>query len=248
MMHAPHTPEPPLLEPTKDTSVVSVVARLLDFVQRRDYAPGERLPSERDLADRFSVGRGVIREALASLEAVRYIERRPNSGVFLQKRPSELSVEAMVLYSELGIPLDAKDMREALEARHLLDVQAIQIACQRRTQEDLDVLDRILSESQAEIDKNQPIDRLDEEFHMTIFRATHNSVIVRLVRPFYFITQHSRRLFFQIRENCVASHAHHVKMAQYIAARDVPASAALMTAHIDRAQSFHLAPAPRQAR
>jgi DNA-binding FadR family transcriptional regulator len=236
-----------LLETAKDTSVLSVVARLLDFVQKRDYAPGERLPSERDLADRFSVGRGVIREALASLEAVRYVERRPNSGVFLHRRSSELSVEALVLYSELGIPLDAKDMREALEARRLLDVQAIQIACQRRTQEDLDTMEAILASSQRAIDGHQPIDRLDEEFHLMIFRATHNSVIVRLVRPFYFITQRSRRLFFEDRENCLASHAHHIKMVQYIAARDVPASAALMTAHIDRAESrfpFNLQTAP----
>lgn len=229
-----------MAEQAKDTTVLGVVTQLLMFIQKRDYAPGERLPSERDLAERFSVGRGVIREAMASLEAVRYVERRRNSGVFLQKRASELSVETMVLYSELGIPLDARDMRDALEARHLLDVQAIQLTCQRRTQEDLDILENILTASQIEIDNGRPIDRLDEDFHMAIFKATHNSVIVRLVRPFYFITRESRKNFFQSRENCVASHAHHMKMTQYIAARDVPASAALMTAHIDRAASFHL--------
>jgi GntR family transcriptional regulator, transcriptional repressor for pyruvate dehydrogenase complex len=229
-----------MLEQAKETTVLGVVTHLLAFIQKRDYQPGERLPSERDLAERFSVGRGVIREAMASLEAVRYVERRRNSGVFLQKRASELSVETLVLYYELGIPLDARDIRDALEARHLLDVQAIQIACQRRTQEDLDALDSILTSSQVEIDNDRPIDRLDEDFHMAIFKATHNSVIVRLVRPFYFITRESRRLFFKNRENCLVSHAHHVKMAQYIASRDVPASAALMRAHIDRAASFHL--------
>jgi DNA-binding FadR family transcriptional regulator len=234
-----------VLESPKETSVFSVVSQLLAFVRKRDYAPGERLPSERDLADRFSVGRGVIREALSTLEAVRFVERRHNSGVFLQKRRSELSVEMLVLLSELGIPIDATDIREALEARHILDVQAIQIACQRRTQEDLDNLESILAASQVEIDNERPIDRLDEEFHMTIFRATHNSVIVRLVRPFYFITKQSRRDFFQIRENCLASHAHHTKMVQYIGSRDIPASAALMTAHIDRAQSFHLQVQPQ---
>lgn len=224
---------------SSNSSLVGIVAQILAFIQKRGYSPGERLPSERDLAERFAVGRGLIREALTTLETIRYLERRPNSGVFLHKRPSETSMEALVLYSDLGLPLDEKDIHDSLEARRILDVQAVQIACQRRTQEEVDTLNEILEASQKEIDHGRSIATLDEDFHLTIFKATHNNVIVRLVRPFYLITKNSRRIFFEDHENCIASHNHHVRLAQYIAARDIPACAALMAEHIGRVEKYY---------
>ena len=62
-----------------------VIAQIFALVDKRNYEPGDRLPSERELAERFAVGRGAIREALSTLETVRYLERRPHSGIFLTK-------------------------------------------------------------------------------------------------------------------------------------------------------------------
>ena len=58
-----------------------VVAEILTLIEQRRYLPGERLPSERDLAERFAVGRATIREAVTTLESMRYLERRPGSGI-----------------------------------------------------------------------------------------------------------------------------------------------------------------------
>ena len=59
-----------------------LIGRLLAFVAHRRFEPGDRLPSERELAERFGVGRNAVREAVAVLETLRMVERRPNSGVF----------------------------------------------------------------------------------------------------------------------------------------------------------------------
>ncbi len=68
-----------------------LIDRLLPYLRDRGYQPGERLPSERDLAQRFAVSRGQIREALAVLEATRLVERRPQSGVYLREHGREAS-------------------------------------------------------------------------------------------------------------------------------------------------------------
>ena len=60
--------------------VMQAVGQIISFVQGRGYEAGERIPSERDLMARFGVGRGVIREALTVLEALRYLEQRLGRG------------------------------------------------------------------------------------------------------------------------------------------------------------------------
>ena len=74
--------------------------------------PG-RTPSERELAEHFSVSRGQIREALAILEAMRIVERRAKSGIYLTTR--QASVEAMALFAKAGVPLDPIQIYETVE-------------------------------------------------------------------------------------------------------------------------------------
>ena len=59
----------------------NAIGKILSFIRERRYQPSERLPSERDFAEKFDTSRGAVREALAALEAMRVIERRPNSGI-----------------------------------------------------------------------------------------------------------------------------------------------------------------------
>ena len=59
----------------------ALIVRLLPFIGERRLEPGDRLPSERLLAERFGVTRAIVREAIAKLEAMRVVERRPRSGV-----------------------------------------------------------------------------------------------------------------------------------------------------------------------
>jgi GntR family transcriptional repressor for pyruvate dehydrogenase complex len=220
-------------------SFVNTVAQILKFIHKRGYTPGERLPSERDLAERFSVGRGQIREALSVLETVRYLERRPNSGVFLHKRPSDMSMEALVLFSDLSIPLDISDIQDSLELQRLLDVQAMRLACLRRTSEDVDGLKLILKECQRFIDEGRSIADLDMEFHLAIVHAAHNSVFLRLIRPFYLITHRMRQQLFENVSYTVRSNAHHLKMLDAIARGEANTGMALMAEHLDHVQRHY---------
>src|ERR1700734_904255 len=97
------------LEPRSDA-----VGKILTFIRERRYQALERLPSEREFAEKFSTSRGAVREALAALEAMRVVERRPNSGIFL-RNSDERSIEALVLHAESGLPFQAHEIDEAFE-------------------------------------------------------------------------------------------------------------------------------------
>lgn len=217
-----------------------VVNDLVSFVRHRRYEPGEKLPSERELTERFSAGRGVIREALALLEATRYIERRRSSGIYLSRDADTVSLESMVLHEAIGIPQDQDVLLQSVEVRRILEVQAIALACARRTDEDLKVLDDILARSRDAIGQGRSIAALDYEFHMAIFRSTQNAVFVRMVTPFYLMSRGRREAFFADLRHGTDSHGQHVTLVEAVRARDAERAAHLMESHIGRVEKHYL--------
>ncbi len=221
-------------------SVDRVVSEMLVFINRRGYTAGERLPSERDLAVRFAASRGAVREALTKLQAMRVIERRASSGIFLCREPGGTSLEALVLSQDLGLPMSHKDIAECIEVRRMLELQAVRLASERRTADDLAALDTILTATEAAMAAGQPFDQHDYNFHMTIFRATQNDILVRVVNPFYLLSRARRAAYFRDPARCCTSHAQHLGIVAAIRGSDPTAAAALMDQHIGRVERYFI--------
>ena len=102
---------------------------LAAYLYASSSAASGRTPSERELADHFTVSRGQIREALAILEAMRIVERRAKSGIYLTTRTA--SVEALALFAKAGLPLDPIQIYEAVELRKIHEIKAAELASQR---------------------------------------------------------------------------------------------------------------------
>lgn len=223
-----------------ENQVMRTVNDLMAFIQKRGYEPGERLPSERDLTERFSVGRGVIREALTFLEASRYIERKRNSGIYLTDGTDQVSLEALVLYSKVNIPFDRRTIMDCMEVRKILEVQAVSLACKRRTQADIAALRQNLHSTRAKIDVGESMAELDFEFHMAVFRAAQNDIFTRVVTPFYLMSRNRREEFFRDPGHGDASLAQHIAITDAIEAEDIALAVELMDRHIGRVEDHYL--------
>jgi DNA-binding FadR family transcriptional regulator len=213
-----------------------LVGRLIPFLLLRRYEPGERVPSERELAERFKVSRGQIREALSYLEALRVIERRAKSGVYMAAQDS--SVEALALFAQLGIPLTAADVQQSVEIRRIHEIAAIRLACERRTDENLGKLREILATEATHVAAGQSMAEDDRLFHSEIIRATQNNVFARIVNIFYIMTSAQRSLYFRDTARARRSHEEHVRMFAAIEQRDVEVAGDLMTAHLKGVDSY----------
>jgi DNA-binding FadR family transcriptional regulator len=214
----------------------TLVGRLIPFLLLRRYEPGERVPSERELAERFKVSRGQIREALSYLEALRVIERRAKSGVYMAAGDS--SVEALALFAQLGIPLTAADVRQTVEMRRIHEVAAIRLACERRTEDNLLRLRDILAAEGAHVAAGESMAEDDREFHSEIVRATQNNVFARIVNIFYIMTAAQRSLYFRDSARGRHSHADHLRMFGAIERQDADAAEDLMTTHLRGVDSY----------
>jgi DNA-binding FadR family transcriptional regulator len=214
----------------------ALVSRLVPFLLLRRYEPGERVPSERELAERFGVSRGQIREALSFLEALRFIERRAKSGVYMANE--EGSVETLALFAQLGIPLDAEDVRQSVEMRKIHEIAAARLACERRTEENLARIREILEEEGRKAAAGENIAEDDRLFHCEIVRATQNKVFLKVVNVFYIMTRMRRALYFEKPDRCRISHAEHLRMFDAIVMRDTERAAELMEAHLKGVDSY----------
>src|SRR4249919_901328 len=97
---------------------------LLGRIDEARVAPQTRLPGERELAQSFGASRTAVREILGVLEALRVIERRPQSGIYVRQATSETSIEALVLAEDLDLRAKTAPYEQAQEARVIYEVEA----------------------------------------------------------------------------------------------------------------------------
>jgi DNA-binding FadR family transcriptional regulator len=207
----------------------ALVGRLVPFLLLRRYEPGERVPSERELAGRFHVSRGQIREALSYLEALRIIERRAKSGIYMAA--NDAGTDALAPLAQT-VPLTEADVRQSVELRRIHELAAIGMACERRTDENLARLHDILTAEASHVAAGRSMADDDRLFHAEIVRATQNGVFARLVGIFHVMTAAQRALYFRDPARSRQSHAEHVRMLAAIDRRDTGEATSLMDAHL----------------
>ncbi len=214
------------------------IAGILAYLRDRRLQPGDRLPSERDLAERLGVGRNAVREALATLVTLRIVESRPNSGIYLRHVEREGSFEALVMLTDMGAVPTPVDVAETMEVRGHLEVLAAGLACQRRTEADLERMEAVLQRTEQVLAEGGNIAAADTEFHVALVDATHNSVLVRVLHAFYRFTGRRREAMFADTVQGRASLLDHRRLLGHIRARDAAKAQLLILRHMDRARSY----------
>jgi DNA-binding FadR family transcriptional regulator len=152
-------------------SADSVVRTLSEEILSGALAPDDKLPSERDLAMRFRVGRPLIREALRSLSELNLIETIPARGTFVRAgNDTRADRQAGMAIRRRGVTA-----HELSEARLMLETGTARQAAQRATPEDIERLEAIL----GVLDRSTGIDHVERDlaFHLEIAAAAHNPVV-----------------------------------------------------------------------
>ena len=143
-----------------------------------------------------------------------------------------------MLYADLGLPLDPRVNSECVEVRRIIEVQAIRLACERRTEDDLAHLHANTKEFLKACATPTIASDLDYRFHIGIFRATQNDILLRLVTPFYIISRTRRERFFDDPARCKISHKQHLQMLDAITRRAAGQAEKLMASHIGRVEQY----------
>jgi GntR family transcriptional regulator, sialic acid-inducible nan operon repressor len=158
-----------------------VRVQILDLIQRGTVAPGQPLPSERELMERLGVGRPAIREAMQSLETIGLIEIRHGG----RARVTEPSIGRMV--DQIGETMkhllahSPASLENLKEARATIERELARTAARRRSAGDVDRLTEILTEQTLAVDDLVRFRGLDGRFHREIAGISGNPIFSALV-------------------------------------------------------------------
>ena len=212
----------------QETRLYRVVAdRIQGLIRDENIAPGERLPSERDLATKLSVSRASLREALIALELGGVIEVRGGSGVYVSELP-----EAAAALPEAG-----PGPFEVLSARRLIESEIAAIAARVATDSAVDAILKAVQEMEKHHANYSSNEQADRNFHIATARATGNSALVGALD--YLWDQrgrlwHKLKEHFQTEELRQETLKDHRRILEAIAAHDPAGARKAMRAHLER--------------
>lgn len=218
------------LRPIVPRTVSEQVADQLRYlITSGEFKPGDRIPSERELAARLGVGRPAVREALRELKA---------QGLLVTGRGAQGTTVASLPTPRFATPLapllgrGAERIIELMEIRSAVEIEAAGLAARRATLEDLHRLSDLLSKSGEVI---SPED--DVAFHAAIAQATHNPLFERVIRePVDLLHDHMAAIlsvFYQEPGGAVAVHQQHDAIRQAIRAGNEQKARQAMRHHLD---------------
>lgn len=153
--------------------VDKIINQLKDLITSGQLKPGDRLPAERLLSEKFGVGRSYIREAIMKLEFYGLIKTSPQSGTYV----SGLSLKLMDSIISDIVKFNKNDFDSMMEGRYHLEISAAKLAASRRTEDDILLMKDALKDFDAKVLSDQNAVDDDMLFHIRLAGATKNTFI-----------------------------------------------------------------------
>ncbi len=178
--------EPIRLERVAD----KVVSQLKKAISDGQLRVGERLPSERELAELMGVSRPSVREALQRLELLGMVETTQGGGSVV-KSLAEQEIESPI---EMVLGDDKQRVLELTEIRAFMEAWAARQAAQNRTEDELGLMRGCLDEMARDFEKGITSFEADLKFHSEIAAATHNVIYLHFINSIYSLINYSIRV------------------------------------------------------
>jgi len=174
--------------PARKSRTAFVVDEILQSIREGRYRVGDQLPPERILAEQLGVGRAAIREALSALQIMDIIERRIGDGTYIHS-----DVDSTVgLEDALAAIRENERLLEVWTARKIIEIILAELAVQKATQSDLEIIRKSLTQIEQAVNKKDCADYevADRDFHLSIAKAAKNPFLARALLPLIEITHH----------------------------------------------------------
>jgi GntR family transcriptional repressor for pyruvate dehydrogenase complex len=222
---------PPLARVRK--AYEQIADQLRELILTGKLEPGERLPTESELAASFGVSRATVREALRMLAAENLIRtgKGPAGGSFVI-RPSATQL-AGYLSANIQLLASANDisLADLLEAREQLEAPAARLAAERRAAEDVERLQGAIPHGETGLDVDEQF-AVNRDFHSIMLDAAGNPLLRIAVQPIFMVLQsHLTRDQVRPRDNRMIAEGHE-RIAAAVEAGDPGAAETAMREHL----------------
>jgi GntR family transcriptional repressor for pyruvate dehydrogenase complex len=214
-----------------------VFERVAEQIEKRilegELRKGDRLPTERELAEQFQVSRTAVREAMKSLAQKGLINMRPGRGTIVIDGAREAMQNSISLMMKLKLG-EVGGSDNLVEFRGILETEIAALAAARATEKELSamreairVMDESLNDADAFIDA-------DNAFHEALAQATQNALILILINSIVHLLSEQRKQIFETEGGPQRGQIHHRRILESVVRRDPEAARAAMRSHLQQ--------------
>jgi GntR family transcriptional regulator, transcriptional repressor for pyruvate dehydrogenase complex len=218
----------------KERRYEQVAEQIQNLIAQGTLKPGDRLPSERDLAARFGVARSSIRDAVRTLEVMGILEPRQGAGTVVR----DLSSDSLVVPLASVLVRKRELVAELLDVRRILEPALAARAAKNATVEEVMELEDILRRQAEKMRRGEPTIEEDSEFHYTIGRAARNNVVLKVLDVLMDLLRESRARSLQTQGRPERSYAGHKRVLRAIKRRDPDAAEKAVRKHLEEIESI----------
>jgi GntR family transcriptional regulator, transcriptional repressor for pyruvate dehydrogenase complex len=212
-----------------------IAQRLIGLIASSQLEPGAPIPTERELAAAYSVGRSSVREALRILESQGVLAPAPGGTLAVAEAPRPLTRSLRLVMTLTP----AAGARELFELRRIIEVEAAGLAASRRRAAHLDHMHDAVAEMAAGLEAGAAARYIDADvrFHMAIAEATGNGLVVCCMDAIRDILREALLAIFEIPRSASRAVDEHRVILDAISERDAKRAAEATRAHLDRVES-----------
>jgi GntR family transcriptional repressor for pyruvate dehydrogenase complex len=211
-----------------NTEYQTLAGKLAARIETGEYAPLEKLPPERRLAEMFGVSRNTVREAIRTLAEKGLVESRPGAGTFVAEKAGENLARAM--FRDLS--RRRRRLREVFEIRELLEPQIAALAAARISGDGILTLEEIVGQQKKAHGQGRDPGGLDELFHRILVRSAGNSVLFTVYETISGILSETRSRELQSPQRARLSIETHGEIVAALRSGNASAAAELMKRHM----------------
>lgn len=204
-----------------------IARAIIDYILAGHVAPGDKLPSERQFSESFGIGRSIVREALKSLGLLGVVEFRHGGGTYFRGSDSVFLPRVI----EWGLLLGGRQATDLVEARKFLEQATARLAAERRTTDQLKVIENALAAMERASTTDEFVDA-DVDFHLAIADAAGNEALANMLKSIAALLRVWIQRVMTAADDFAPSYREHVPVYEAIRDADPDGAEAYMRSHM----------------
>lgn len=214
---------------------VRVFEQIAEQIEKRilsgELRSGDRLPTERDLAEQFQVSRTAVREAMKILAQKGLVDMRPGRGTMVIDGAHQAMQHSINLAMKLKLG-EVGGSNNLVEVREILETEIAALAAARATEKEIAIMRGAVKVMDESLNDADTFITADNTFHEALAQGTQNTLILILVNSIVNLLSEQRKQIFEVEGGPQRGQLHHKKILESIIRRDPQAAREAMRAHL----------------
>ena len=216
-----------------------IIDQIKQLISGGELKPGDKLLSERELAERLQVSRVSVREAIRSLEMLGFIEIRQGEGTFVRDTDADDVIRPLAMF----LAVERGSLLDMFEVRRIFETATAGLAAERATDDEIEHIGDLLEKMKDRIQHgdSEKGEEYDAAYHYAVAEATHNQLLIKLLRTVHeewsrAVSAGSQQLLLDRANNAPRIIAQHTQVLEAIRAHDPRTASEAMLEHVTFAE------------